>query len=92
MKKSRSREGWYGWSVDKLAESSYLDRVMLSFWDEAQYHEFNKRHRGQYTIIHTLNNPTNERFHVWVEKNKSASWVTNHNKGQRSHSVRVKKI
>ena len=41
---------------------------MLSFWDEAQYHEFGKKYRNQYTIIHALNNPTNDRFHVWVQK------------------------
>ncbi|KKK70123.1 hypothetical protein LCGC14_2927150 [marine sediment metagenome] len=84
--------GWYDLSQKKLEAADYLDMVMLSFLDEPEYNEFNKRHRGQYTIIHTLNNPTSGRFHVWVEKNKSATWVTNHNKGQRSHSVKVEKI
>lgn len=94
MQKSPSKEqaGWYELSEKRLDGSSYLDRVMLSFWNEAQYHEFNKRHRGQYTIIYTLNNPTNDRFHVWVEKIKIVRWVTNHNKKQRKHHVRVEKI
>lgn len=60
---------WYDWSVERLEAGSYLDKVMLSFWNEAQYHEFNKQYRGRYTILHTLNDPTSDRFYVWVEKN-----------------------
>ncbi len=91
MPKSPS-DVWWDQAVEKLAKSDFLDKVMLSFEDEAQYNQFNQQHRGQYTILQTLNNPTNNRMHVWVEKNKAATWVTNHNKQQRSHSVRVTKV
>ena len=50
----------------------------MSFYDEAQYHEFNKRHRNQYTVLHTLSDPQrgSSRFYVWVQKTKEIHYTT----------------
>jgi hypothetical protein len=63
-------QAWYDWAEERLADSSYLDKTLLSFYDETQYHHFNQRHRGQYTILHMLNDPQSDRVYVWVQKQK----------------------
>ena len=64
-----NKQSWYDWAVKRLDEGSYLDKLLLSFVDEAQYHDFNRRHgRGKYTINHTLTDFQSGRFHVWVTK------------------------
>ena len=78
---------YYEWSVGKLREGSYLDKIMLSFRDEPEWHRFHNRHRNQYTIIHTLNNPTNGMFHAWVQKTKSVRVHYNTGKGRKGSHV-----
>lgn len=60
---------WIKWAKKRLELGSFDDKILLSFVDEEQYALFHRTiGRNKYTIEHTLTDPQQGRFHVWIKK------------------------
>jgi len=60
---------WISQARKKLESGSFGSKILLSFFDEEEYNDFNKCFgRNKYTILYTLANHETGRFHVWVSK------------------------
>ena len=63
----KTGNAWWNWAKKKLDDAIFGDSVLLSFKDETQYYDFNKKYgRGKYRIDHTLTDHQSGRFHIWV--------------------------